>query len=105
MAPEERNFGSVMFKALANPARLHILEVLAEGPASVNRIAERVGLKQSMASQHLSALLRAGVVVRRANGNVRIYSLRGQRIAQILMLVDEFYEVHLGSLQELLGRR
>lgn len=105
MTAEERNFGSMMFGALANPARLHILEVLAQGPASVNEIAEKAGLKQSMASQHLSALLRAGAIVKQANGNMRIYSLRGPRIAQILKLVEEFYEVHLENLQRLLSQR
>lgn len=102
MTPEERDFGAIMFAALANPARLKILEVLAEGPASVSRIAETVGLKQSMTSQHLSALLRAGVVVKHAEGNVRIYSLRGPRIAQVLRLVDEFYTVHIDNLRQLL---
>lgn len=105
MTPKERDFGSMMFGVLANPARLHILEVLMQEPASVNEIAEKVGLKQSMASQHLSALSRAGVVVKRPNGNIRIYSLRGPRITQILKLVEEFYEVHLGSLRELLSRQ
>ena len=104
MTSDERSFGSMIFGALANPARLHILEALACGPASVNEIAEKVGLKQSMTSQHLSALLRAGAVVKQANGNIRIYSLRGPRIAQILGLVEEFYEVHLENLQELLSR-
>jgi len=105
MTDDERNFGSMMFGALANPARLHILEVLSSGPASVNEIAEKVGLKQSMTSQHLSALLRAGAVVKEANGNLRIYNLRGPRIAQILRLVEEFHRVHLRNLQELLSRQ
>ena len=105
MTPEEREFGSRMFGALANPARLHILEHLASGPASVNQIAEAVGLKQSMTSQHLAALLDAGVVVKQAKGNIRIYSLRGPRIARILKLVEEFYEVHLENLRNLLDQR
>lgn len=105
MTREEREFGAMMFAALANPARLQILEVLAEGPASVGRIASQTGLRQSMTSQHLSALLRAGAVVRHAEGNIRIYSLRGPRIAQVLKLVEEFYEVHIDNLRELLNLR
>lgn len=91
-----------MFAALANPARLHILEILAIGPASVNEIAEAIGLKQSMTSQHLSALLRAGVIVVEPQGNLRIYSLRGPRIAKIIKLVEEFYEVHLENLRQII---
>lgn len=93
-----------MFAALANPARLHILEILREGPASVNQIAEAIGLKQSVTSQHLSALYRAGVVVFEPRGNLRIYSLRGPRIAKILNLVEEFYEVHLENLRKILEK-
>jgi DNA-binding transcriptional ArsR family regulator len=103
MTSEERDFGAMMFAALANPARLQILEVLAEGPASVNQIAESVGLKQSMTSQHLSALLRAGVVLKHAEGNTRIYRLRGPRIAQVLKLVDEFYTIHISDLRNLVS--
>lgn len=105
MIPEQRGFGARMFAALANPARLHILEYLANGSASVNEIAEAVGLKQSMTSQHLSNLLAAGVVVYEKSGNSRLYSLRGPRIAQILELVEEFYEVHLDGLRQLLVRQ
>lgn len=91
-----------MFAALANPARLHILEILAEGPSPVKEIAEATGLKQSMTSQYLSVLLRAGVIVVEPQGNLRIYSLRGPRIAKILKLVEEFYEAHLENLRQII---
>ena len=93
-----------MFAALANPARLHILEHLARGSASVNDIAEAVGLKQSMTSQHLSILLATGVVVYERNGNSRLYSLRGPRVARILELLEEFYSIHIESLSRLLAQ-
>lgn len=94
-----------MFAALGNPAKLHILEHLVIGPASVNEIAEAIGLKQSMTSHHLANLLAAGVVVYEKNGNSRLYSLRGPRIAQILKLVEEFYEVHLENLRQVLEQQ
>lgn len=94
-----------MFAALANPARLHILEYLAQGPATVNEIAESVGLKQSMTSQHLSSLLAAGVVVYEKSGNSRLYSLGGPRIARILELVQEFYDIHLKNLSLMLAQQ
>lgn len=103
MVAEQRNYGAKMFAALANPARLHIIEHLAAAPASVNDIADAVGLKQSMTSQHLSILLAAGVVVYEKKRNTRLYSLRGARIARILELVEEFYEAHLYDLRKLLA--
>lgn len=104
MGSEEREFGARMFAALGNPARLHILEQLAAGPASVKEIAEVTGLKQSMTSQHLAVLLAAGVVVCTAVGNLRIYRLRGPRIAKILELVEEFYNVHLENLRNVIAQ-
>jgi len=76
MDSEQREFGAKMFAALANPARLHILEHLAKGSASVNDIAQAVNLKQSMTSQHLASLLSAGVVIYEKSGNSRLYRLR-----------------------------
>ncbi|MEN6584186.1 MAG: metalloregulator ArsR/SmtB family transcription factor [Armatimonadota bacterium] len=104
MNSEQREFGARMFAALANPAKLHIVEHLVKGAASVNDIAEAVGLKQSMTSQHLASLLSAGVVVYEKSGNSRLYSLRGPRIARILDLVEEFYEAHLDNLRSILAQ-
>jgi DNA-binding transcriptional ArsR family regulator len=104
MTHEEREFGAHLFAALAHPGRLRIVELLVQGPASVNEIAQAAGLKQSITSQHLAALLSAGVVVYSPSGNQRIYRLRGSRIAHILELLGEFYRVHLESLRESLAR-
>jgi ArsR family transcriptional regulator len=101
MNNEQYIFGAGMFSALGHPARLKILDFLAKGPASVNGISEATGLKQSMTSQHLAALFAAGVVVCNPNGNMRIYDLRGPRIAGILRLVEEFYHAHLDNLRVL----
>jgi len=52
-----------MLRALANPARFRIVEVLAEGKdCTLARIAELVPLAQSSLSDHLTALRDAGVV-------------------------------------------
>lgn len=104
MTLEEREFGARMFSALANPSRLKILEILSERPACVSEIARAAGLKQSITSQHLSALLGAGAVVYEPSGNQRIYRLRGPRIARVLDLMTEFHEVHVASLRELAMR-
>ncbi len=77
MTLEQREYGAEMFSALAHPSRLRILELLAAGPTSVNELAFAAGLKQSITSQHLAALAKAGVVVCTPDGNHRIYRLRG----------------------------
>ncbi|MHB1461215.1 MAG: ArsR/SmtB family transcription factor [Armatimonadota bacterium] len=105
MNSEQRDYGSKMFAALANPAKLHILEHLAKGAASVNEITEALGLKQSMTSQHLASLHSAGVVVYEKVGNSRLYRLRGARITRILELVEEFYEIHLSDLHRVIAQQ
>lgn len=40
--------------ALAEPNRLHIVELLRDGPLTVGEIAERLGLLQPQTSKHLS---------------------------------------------------
>jgi L-amino acid N-acyltransferase YncA len=65
-----------MLRALANPARFRIVELLAERKdCSLPRIAEVVPLAQSSLSDHLSALREAGVVQASGEGPNRYYCL------------------------------
>src|SRR5215831_1754064 len=59
-------------KALANPARLELLDLLAQGERSVEELAEVAGMKVSNTSAQLRALASAGLVASRRDG-VRIY--------------------------------
>jgi DNA-binding transcriptional ArsR family regulator len=61
--------------ALAEPNRLHIVELLRDGPLTVGEIADRLGLRQPQASKHLKVLSDNGVVEVRADANRRIYRL------------------------------
>lgn len=70
-----------------------MVELLLEGEMSVGDIASALDLAQSSASQHLAALLRAGVLDVTPRGTSRMYHLRGPRIARILELIREFCEV------------
>ena len=55
-------------KALASPARLELLELLAQGERSVDALAVEAGLSLANASQHLQVLREAGLVERRKQG-------------------------------------
>ena len=74
------------FKALGHPARIRILELLAEGDRSVGEMLPEIGVESSNLSQQLGVLRRAGVVVARKQGNAVIYSIASQDIAQLLTL-------------------
>jgi DNA-binding transcriptional ArsR family regulator len=61
--------------ALAEPNRIHIVELLRGGPLTVGEIAERLGLRQPQASKHLKVLTDNGILEVRADANRRIYRL------------------------------
>ncbi|MEO3759886.1 lsr2/espR transcriptional regulator [Mycobacterium sp. B14F4] len=72
------------FKTLGHPARVRILELLAERDRSVGELLPEVGLESSNLSQQLGVLRRAGVVTARKDGNSVIYSIASSDIAQLL---------------------
>src|SRR4051795_4553718 len=51
-----------LFKALAHPARVRVLEVLAEGERSVGELQPLVGIELSPLSQQLGVLRRGGLL-------------------------------------------
>ncbi|WP_080832371.1 ArsR/SmtB family transcription factor [Cohnella massiliensis] len=69
---------TAIFSALAEPHRLRIVELLKNGPLTVNEIAERLQIRQPQASKHLRVLLEAGLVEVEAVANRRNYRLRSE---------------------------
>ena len=74
------------FKTLGHPARIRILELLAEGEHSVGELMPKLGLEPSHLSQQLAVLRRAGVVAARKQGNNVIYSMASEDMAELLLL-------------------
>lgn len=82
-----------LFKALAHPVRIQILEVLAaaQGVATpVSRLAEVTGAEASQLSQHLGVLKRSGVVSSRRIGNSVEYRLGEPAVAELLVVARGF---------------
>jgi DNA-binding transcriptional ArsR family regulator len=76
--------------ALAEPNRLHIVELLREGPLTVGVIADRLRLRQPQASKHLRVLLEAGIVELQAVANRRIYKLRPEPFKELNDWLDSY---------------
>ncbi len=74
------------FKTLGHPARVRILELLADQDRSVGELLPEVGLESSNLSQQLGVLRRAGVVTTRKDGNAVIYSIASPDIAELLAM-------------------
>lgn len=68
-------------KALGNPRRLELLDLLAQGPRSVEELAASADLGMSTCSAHLQSLREAGLVLPRREGKRIYYSLTGDDVA------------------------
>lgn len=62
--------------ALAEPNRLHIVELLRDGPLPVGDIVDHLRLHQPQVSKHLRILSDAGIVEVHPDAQRRIYKLR-----------------------------
>jgi len=71
------------FRALAEPSRLQIIDVLFREPLPVGAVAERLRMRQPQASKHLRALCDAGLVEVRPEAQRRIYTLRAESFLEI----------------------
>ncbi|MCS7114833.1 MAG: metalloregulator ArsR/SmtB family transcription factor [Nitrososphaerota archaeon] len=82
-------FRAEVFRALADPVRLEILEFLRDGEKCVCEIIPHVGLAQPLVSRHLSILKRCGLVKYRKRGNRRLYSVTNSDIFRVIGAVDD----------------
>ena len=82
---------SDFLKSLASPVRLRILCLIAGKEASVGEIAEALGARHSLVSQHLSLLRRDGLVSARRDGQTIWYALADQRAATILQTLQSIF--------------
>ena len=72
------------FKTLGHPARVRILELLAQREHSVGELQPEVGLEASHLSQQLGVLRRAGIVDARKQGTSVIYSLANPDMIELM---------------------
>jgi DNA-binding transcriptional ArsR family regulator len=70
-------------KALGSPKRLELLDLLAQGPRSVEALAEAADLGISTCSAHLQTLREAGLVETRRDGKRIYYSLAADDVANL----------------------
>jgi len=73
-----------LFRGLADPSRLAILEALCSGETTVSDVVAATGLSQPNASGHLACLKDCGLVTSRQAGRFVYYSLADPRIKQVL---------------------
>jgi ArsR family transcriptional regulator, cadmium/lead-responsive transcriptional repressor len=77
-----------LFRGLADPSRLGILETLGGGAKTVGELVLATGLTQPNVSNHLACLHGCGLVVREQRGRHVSYRLSNERVAALLGLAD-----------------
>lgn len=73
-----------LFKALAHPVRIRVLELLSESEHTIGELAAETGLELSHLSQQVSVLRRAGIVDSRRVRSTVVCSLRDPLTAELL---------------------
>jgi DNA-binding transcriptional ArsR family regulator len=71
------------FRALAEPRRLAILELLRAGERSVGEIVQHLGVTQPAVSKHLRVLKQAGLVEDRTDAQRRLYRIQPESFEEL----------------------
>jgi ArsR family transcriptional regulator len=91
------------FKTLGHPARIRVLELLAEREHAVAELLADVAIEATSLSQQLAVLRRAGLVSTRKEGSSVIYSLTSPRVAELLLVARGILTEVLAEQVELLA--
>ncbi|WP_018603210.1 metalloregulator ArsR/SmtB family transcription factor [Mycobacterium sp. 155] len=88
-----------LFKALAHPARIRILEILSASgePTPVSEILAEIDIEPTLLSQHLAVLKRHHVVSGQRVGNAVFYELAHPKISELLVIARTFLADTLGA--------
>jgi DNA-binding transcriptional ArsR family regulator len=75
------------FNVLSEPSRLRIMYVVCSGEKSVSEVVELCGSSQANVSRHLSALHKAGILLRRKEGITVFYSIADNTTVEMCQTV------------------
>lgn len=86
-------------RALAEPNRRRILDVIREEPRAVGEIGQSVELSQQVVSHHLKVLGAAGLVTERRDGTRHLFAVRSDGLAVVRAFLDGFWPDRLAALK------
>ena len=91
LSDEQADAAAALFKALADPARVRIVNLLATSngePVCVCNLIEPLGLSQPTVSPHMKRLLDAGLVEREQRGKWAYFALRSDAVEKLALVAD-----------------
>lgn len=92
-----------LFRALAHPGRVRVLEILRDGDRTVAELVPLVGLEASHLSQQLAVLRRARLVTSRREGSTVTYAVADAEVVELLAVARRVLIKTLSVSQELLA--
>ena len=90
LSHEEAEATAAIFRALGDPARVRIVNLLstADGPVCVCELIEPLGLTQPTVSHHLKKLTDAGLLDREQRGRWAYFSVNAEAMTRVASLAD-----------------
>jgi len=105
LTPEKIALVAERFRALAEPARLHIMQALRSGEQTVGELVEATGFGTANVSKHLQLLHAAGFVARRKEGLYVYYGLAGEDVFGLCDIMCGRLEAEAKSRRKVLAGR
>lgn len=105
MSQTLQSFKAELFKALAHPTRIRILELLREGERSVSEMQAALAAEGSTVSQQLAILRMKNLVDTRKDGNLIYYRLRDPQVNELLDVARRIFEAHVIQLRSMAEER
>lgn len=87
---------------LSDPTRVRLILALEGGEASVQQLAEELDLSHKGASQGLNVLYREGIVTRRRQGVLMVYSLADYSMCHLISKATDGTSARIEELSELI---
>ncbi|MGZ4317124.1 MAG: ArsR/SmtB family transcription factor [Gaiellaceae bacterium] len=91
------------FRALGEPLRVRLLDLLRDGEMSVNGLATQLGAGQQNVSKHLTVLADAGMIDRRKDGTHVYYRIADEGVLALCEQVCGSLQSQLAALAALIG--
>jgi len=91
-----------LFRALAHPARIRVLEILVDGEQSVGALASALTMDLPQLSQQLAVLRNAHVVTTRRERSTIFYRVVDPRMSQLLVTAKQLLATELRENQQML---
>ena len=86
-------------RALAEPRRRRILELVKDGELTAGEIASTFDVSRPAVSQHLTVLKEAGLLAERREGTKRLYRARVEGLADVREFIETFWDGRLERLR------